>query len=70
MNKILPILFSILVFAGCKSDEKKKVLYKKRKAQPKEHFFQVSKPFNTILNWSLGSRKNGCFTILTNSSQG
>jgi hypothetical protein len=39
-NKILPILFSVLVFAGCKSDEKKKVLYtKNEKAQPKEHHF-------------------------------
>jgi uncharacterized lipoprotein YajG len=42
-NKILPILFSVLVFAGCKSDEKKKVFIQKmKKRNQKNIIFQVS----------------------------
>jgi hypothetical protein len=53
--------FSILVFAGCKSNEEKKVLHKKKKRTKRTFFKQI---FNTILNWSLGVKKEWMLHLL------
>jgi hypothetical protein len=73
MNKIFAtILFSVLVFAGCKSDEKKESFTQKiEKAHQKEHFSSKQAiQYDFKLEFGGQERMDATFTILTNSSQG
>jgi hypothetical protein len=73
MNKIFPtILFSILVFTGCKSNEEKESFTEKiEKRHQKEKFLSKQAiQYDFKLEFGGQERMDAQFTILTNSSQG
>jgi hypothetical protein len=73
MNKIFPtILFSILVFTGCKSNEEKESFTEKiEKGHQKEKFLSKQAiQYDFKLEFGGQERMDAKFTILTNSSQG
>jgi hypothetical protein len=73
MNKIFPtILFSILVFTGCKSNEEKESFTEKiEKGHQKEKFLSKQAiQYDFKLEFGGQERMDAQFTILTNSSQG
>lgn len=73
MNKIFPtILFSILIFTGCKSNEEKESFTEKiEKGHQKEKFLSKQAiQYDFKLEFGSQERMDAQFTILTNSSQG